>query len=159
MKMIKRDGETFNLTFGRGGMSFVPIDFDSSDIKNGDTVEVKKISLRNPMFHRKYFALLTLAFDYFEPQPVHYKGMELLPLKNFKEFRKWIVVKTGFYEVIGYPDGSVRIRAKSISFASMSESDFETLYSLTIDVVLNEIFMQTERKDLEAMVIKAISFS
>lgn len=61
--------------------------------------------------------------------------------------------------MIGYPDGSVRIRAKSISFASMSESDFETLYSLTIDVVLNEIFMQTERKDLEAMVIKAISFS
>ncbi len=155
MKMVKRN-------FGNnvsGGISFEPIDFDPSSIKNGDTVEVKKVSIRNPMFHRKYFALLKLSFDYFEPQPTEFKGREILPLKNFEEFRKWIVVKAGFYDVIGYPNGAVRVRAKSISFASMSESSFENLYSLTIDVVLREIFIDHEREDLEIMVMEVMRFT
>jgi hypothetical protein len=147
--MVKREG----------GLSFVPIDFGHGAIKEGEIVEVKRVSIRNVMFHRKYFALIKLAFDYFEPIPVEIKGREVLPLKNFEEFRKWMIVKAGFYDVIGYPDGSVRIRAKSQSFASMSEGEFENLYSLTIDVVLKEIFQDQERKELEAMVMEVMKFS
>lgn len=37
-------------------------------IKNGAVIECEYKQKRNPAFHRKFFALLNLAFDYYEPK-------------------------------------------------------------------------------------------
>ncbi|MGI3041163.1 DUF1367 family protein [Shewanella algae] len=108
-------------------------------MKIGEIARGKFKKDRNPQFHRKYMSLLNLAFDYFEPKPVKYRGQQLTPAKNFDEFRRWIAVQAGFYDVVGYPDGSVRVRAKSISFANMGEDEFSGLYSVTIDVLLAHV--------------------
>jgi len=105
-------------------------------LKTGDVVRADFKKARNGKFHRKYMSLLNLAFDYFEPAPVKYRGQQVTPMKNFNEFRKWLAVQAGFYDVVGYPDGSVRVRAKSISFANMDDIEFDALYSASIDVLL-----------------------
>lgn len=108
-------------------------------LKTGDVVRADFKKARNGKFHRKYMALLTLAYDYFNPQPVQYRGQQITPAKNFDEFRRWVAVQAGFYDVVGYPDGSVRVRAKSISFANMDDTEFHDLYSATIDVLLQNV--------------------
>jgi hypothetical protein len=105
----------------------------------GDVIRADFKKARNGKFHRKYMSLLNLAFDYFEPVPVMYRGQQLMPMKNFNEFRKWLAVQAGFYDVVGYPDGTVRIRAKSISFANMDDIEFDALYSASIDVLLPNV--------------------
>ncbi|WP_330925017.1 DUF1367 family protein [Candidatus Sororendozoicomonas aggregata] len=109
-------------------------------LKVGDVIRCEFRKARNYRFHRKYFALLDLAYEYYEPRSVHTRDGVITPEKNREEFRKWCVIKAGFYQVIGYPDGSVRARAKSMKFSQMDEQTFAALYSKTIDVLLRQVF-------------------
>jgi hypothetical protein len=118
-------------------------------LKTGDVVRADFKKVRNGKFHRKYMKLLTLAYDYFEPQPVQYRGQRITPAKNFDEFRRWVAVQAGFYDVVGYPDGSVRVRARSISFANMDDTEFHDLYSATIDVLLQHVLFGKFKSALE----------
>ena len=106
-------------------------------LKLGEVIKCKFKKSRNAKFHRKYFALLNLGFEYFEPSPIEYRGQQVTPQKNFDEFRKWVAVQAGFYDVVGYPDGTARVRAKSISFAKMDDLEFEGLYQKTITVLMD----------------------
>ena len=99
-------------------------------IKQGQPVRVKLTRVRNYQFMKKWFALLNLAFDYWEP-PENHVGE-----KNFERFRKDIIILAGFYESYVRLDGSTRVEPKSISFAKMSEDEFEELYDKTLDVII-----------------------
>ena len=131
-----------------------------SKIKAGDPVKLTYTRPRNYHFHKKYFALLNLAYDYWEP-PEHGKGsawQEKVEIeKNFDRFRKDIAILAGFYEASYRLNGDVRIEARSISFANMSEDEFEKLYSATIDVILkNVMHSYTEpqlRKTVEDLIL------
>jgi len=61
------------------------------------------------------------------------------PEKNFDRFRKDIAILAGFYEATFRLNGDVRLEAKSISFHSMSEDEFEELYTKTIDVIVKHV--------------------
>lgn len=87
---------------------------------------------RNYRFHKKFMALLRIGYAYYEPEPIN----GVTPKKDFEVFRDWAVIHAGHYEVIGLPDGSVTLKAKSISFAKMDEAGFHQLYSRMIDVML-----------------------
>ncbi|MBD1583476.1 DUF1367 family protein [Pseudoalteromonas sp. S16_S37] len=129
-------------------------------LKLGEVVNGEFKRVRNPDFHRKYMALLNLGFEHFEVKPIQNKGFCITPLKNFNEFRKWIAIQAGFYEVVGYPDGGVRMRAKSISFAKMDEAEFSELYSKTIDVLLQSVLSQyKDYSEVEQTVEQLIRFA
>ena len=100
-------------------------------IKAGETVRLSMVRPRNLQFHRKWWALVNLAFDYWEPDPENQVGE-----KNLDRFRKDIIILAGFYERYVRLDGSTRIEPKSISFAKMSEDEFADLYNKTIDVII-----------------------
>jgi len=72
-----------------------------SKIKAGEQVKLTLTRPRNAQFHRKFFALMQLAFDYFEP-PEHGEGSALAEKltveKNFERFRKDITILAGYYE-------------------------------------------------------------
>ena len=105
-------------------------------IKVGQPVKLKYTRVRNYQFHKKYFALLNLAFDYWEPGGAMIgTGIE----KNFERFRKDCIILAGFYEQHVRLNGDVRTEAKSISFHSMSEDEFEELYTKTIDVIIKHV--------------------
>ncbi|WLD56902.1 DUF1367 family protein [Salinispirillum sp. LH 10-3-1] len=117
-------------------------------------VKMPLIKERSGENHRRFFALLNIGFDHWEPQPIEYQGRVITPEKNFDEFRAWVTVLSGFYTVTGYPDGSVRIRAKSIKFSKMDESEFSQLFNAAVDVLLKHVMTNYERPDLERAILE-----
>lgn len=113
---------------------------------------------RNYLFHRKFFALVRVAYDSWEPGEVELNGRLITPEADFEEFRKWLVIKAGFYEVIGYPDGSVRARAKSLKFDSMREDEFGRLYNNVLSVAIKHVMQNCSREDMESVVAQVMSF-
>jgi Protein of unknown function (DUF1367) len=126
-------------------------------LKVGEAVgaEVKKV--RNPKFHRKMFAMLNLAFDAWEPVEVMYRGKPVR--KQFDQFRKDVTILAGFYNTTVTLKGEVRLTAKSMSFKSMDETEFEKVYSAIIDVVLSRILTKYTRNDLDQVVEQILAFS
>lgn len=104
---------------------------------------------RNPSFHRKGMSLLQLAFSYWEPGELNnqYGTVE----KNFDQFRKDLTILAGFFTQSFRIDGSIRIEAKSISFAKMDEEEFSRFYQAIITVVIEKILPQFGEKDIEKM--------
>ena len=108
-------------------------------IKAGTTVRVEVKQIRNVKFLRKWFTLAHYAFDIWSEtvEPMEYKGQPVMP--EFERFRKDLIILCGHFDAVYNVRGEVRLEAKSISFAGMSEETFEKLYSKTIDVILAKI--------------------
>lgn len=121
-------------------------------------IRAKITQHRNYLFHKKFMALVRLGFDAFEPADIRYKDKTITPEKNFDEFRRYIIVKAGYFDIIGYPDGSVKVRAKSISFASMEPEDFEKLFNKTIDVLLAEVLHTYTKDDIDRVLANILAF-
>lgn len=105
--------------------------------KLGAVVRADFKLIRNYKFHKKFMALMNLAFDYWEVADVEYKGQAVV--KNFDRFRKDMTILAGFYEPTFNVRNEVRLEAKSISFANMSEPEFEDLYSSMVNVLLDRV--------------------
>ena len=122
--------------------------------KHGEGVRVKLTRMRNYEFHKKYFALLSLAYDYWEPpeSDAWDDGKFIGAEKNFERFRKDVTILAGFYEQYVRVDGSTRIEPKSISFGSMSEDEFSELYTKTIDAIIKHVLPQFTGEELQEIV-------
>lgn len=127
-----------------------------SRFKLGDIMKAKVSRTRNGKFLNKYFALLNLAFDAFEPV-VEYKG-EVIK-KNFERFRKDIIILSGRYTLTVDITGSPKAEAASISFSSMSEDEFAKLYSDTVDVILERVLTSYTREDIDNVVNQVMGFA
>lgn len=89
-----------------------------------DEYKVNVTLQRNYKFHKKFMALINMAYHNQEATQV------------FEHFRKWMIIEAGYYDIVTYPNGTSRKEAKSISFANMDESEFEKLYSDMVQVVI-----------------------
>ena len=126
---------------------------------------VKK--MRSYRYHRKFFQLLKIAYQYWQPvynnhfhsksenfvkqagltreqinlfKEVYKKELKILePKKNKEQFRKDLTIKAGFYEIDYRIDGTPRVNAKSISFEKMSHEEFHKLYAKVKDVIYDII--------------------
>lgn len=139
----------------------IPVDQQALDflakLKTGAGVTVEIKRHRNPAFHRKFFALLNLAFDAWEPTVATYKGEPVG--KNFDQFRNDVTVLAGHYEMAVNLRGETRLTAKSISFGNMKQDDFEALYSATVNVILAKILTNYTRDDLDNVVEQVLRFA
>ena len=142
------------------GNIFIPVDQQAIDYiskkKEGAGLRCEIKEIRNYKFHKKYFSLLNYAFDNWEPGEVN--GKYGKPQKNFERFREDIIILSGYYESVIRINGEVVIKAKSISFANMSQEEFEKLYSNTIDVILQRILRNYTKQDLEQVVQRVIGY-
>ena len=107
-------------------------------VKPGAFIHGDFKQIRNKLFHSKYFALLTIGFENWEPGEID--SDYGIPMKNFDRFRKDVAILCGFYEIVPRLDGTARPEAKSISFANMDETEFQDLYSKTIDLFIKKIY-------------------
>jgi len=142
-------------------MGLIPADERSrtwfQKLKLGEAVHADFKRVRNYRFLKKYFALLNLAFDQWEPGEVNSKFGR--PEKNFDRFRADLTILAGYYESTIRLDGSVRIEPKSISFSKMSEEDFERLYSATITVLIKHVYGPDMTEDeIRRLVEKYLEF-
>jgi hypothetical protein len=132
------------LLFTKGQSVLIPACEESADWlrrkKLGATILVDPREPRNGAFHRKWFALVKLGFDYWSEcaQTIEYKGEPVLP--DFDRFRKDVTISAGFYYPVVNLKNEVRIEAESLKWASMSEERFGQLYDATINVLLKRVF-------------------
>ena len=142
-----------------GGLLF-PCDAPSLEIVNswpvGQGIRATVRRARNVKFHRKFFAMLNLGFDAWEPPALEYRGLPVV--KNFERFRKDCMVAAGYYEAVVNLKGEVRAEAKSIAFSNMDEGEFEAVYGKVADVLLQRVLTKYTRADLDRVVNELMGF-
>ena len=97
-------------------------------------IDVKKA--RNYEHHKKFFALLNLAFQNQEKY------------KNFKHFRALITMKSGHYEEIKTEKGIIYLPT-SISFSNMDQIEFDKLYDDVCDIIINEVIPGITKEEIQ----------
>ena len=135
-----------------------PTDEWDSKNKIGQAVHADFKKVRNYAFLKKYFALMNVAFDNWNPGEINSKYG--VPEKNFERFREDTTILAGYFHVVIRLDGSTRIVADSISFANMKEEAFAKLYSATIEVLLKHVYKSELSEDeLNNIVDQYMSFA
>ncbi|MPW31936.1 DUF1367 family protein [Agarivorans sp. B2Z047] len=148
INLIKHQGALFPATEGdREKLNIIGL---------GKVVTASLTQKRNYAFHKKFFAMLNIGFDAFEPLEGRYKGLPVQ--KNFTRFRKDVIIAAGYYEMVANINGKVRAEAKSISFGSMNEEEFQQLYGACCNVLLQKVLASYTREDLDRVVEQLIRF-
>lgn len=122
----------------------------------GQGIRAKVTRARNVKFHRKFFALLQLGFDTWEPAAMEYEGAPAV--KNFERFRKDVIVLAGYYTRTVNLKGEIRLEAESISFSNMDEDRFDQVYNRVADVLLQKVLTRYTREDLDRVVDQLLAF-
>lgn len=114
-------------------------------VKTGDVLGGEFARPRNYRFLKKYMALLRMAYDAWEPALAEHKGHPVV--KNFHRFRKDVAIASGFYELTVNLRGETRAEAKNISFAHMTEEEFDQLFQKTITLFLTKYQILANYRD------------
>jgi two-component SAPR family response regulator len=93
-------------------------------IKVNSMYEFEYKKPRNYMFHKKFFALINLAYH---NQDTY---------NNTDDMREDLIIDAGFYRTTYNKYGDVVKKALSVSFASMDDIEFNNLYSRVADVIV-----------------------
>ena len=116
-------------------LNLSPVDEDSAEVvkklspDSVYSVEIKK--LRNVKFHNKFFALINLGYD----------NTKLDVPKEV--YRKIMIMKAGYFDAYNTGKGTY-FEAKSISFYSMEEDEFQELYSRVLDKIIEDLDVTKE---------------
>ena len=154
--------QKFNEEGAVGGI-LIPADEESQKFVGklilNDVITADFKKPRNYGFHKKWFALVKFAYDHWIPAKLEDpRWTNVVPEKSFDRFRKDIIIMSGRFDAVYRVDGSVRIEAKSISFGSMSEEEFNELYQATTTVILEKILTTYNEKELSLTVAKLEQF-
>lgn len=113
-------------------------------LKRGTVVECTIKEHRNYQFHKLYFSLINLAWEYLtEQQREFFKD-------SVDAFRKTVEVAAGHYE----PVYSVVRREwlevpKSVAFDKLTEADFHTLYDKVKTVIYQTFIPEVNKEEFE----------
>jgi hypothetical protein len=130
------------------------------NLEAGEILSLDFIIPRNPQFNRKFFALLDVGYEAWEPNRVRksYKGREMA--KNREQFREDILILAGFYDQTFDLKGRMRLRAKSVSFAKMDDVEFDRVYQSVVTVLLREVLTTyKDRAELDSVVDRVLGFA
>lgn len=127
--------------------------------KIGVVISAEVKTVRNYGFLKKLFALLNLAFEYWEPGIVSSKYG--IPIKSFEQFRHDLIILAGYYHTEIRLNGSVRVVPDSISFSSMEQDTFEKLYQNVLTVIMDKIPVldKMTEDEINDLVNKVIAFA
>lgn len=125
----------------------------------GEIIEIEAKLPRNSKFHRKFFVLLNLGFDHWECGRKHKTHNGMPVTKQFESFREEVLILSGFFEQTFDLNGNMKLTAKSISFASMEEPEFNQVYNAVLDVLLERVFvLYKDREEVNEIVEKIMGF-
>lgn len=130
----------------------------------GECIRVGYVFPRNAKFHRKFFAMLNVGFDAWDPmkerQRNTYKGVTIA--KDFDQFREDVTILAGFKEAyFDLKTNRMRVKAQSIAWAKMDDLKFERLYSAVANVLI-ELFLGAQgydRSELDRVVERIMEFT
>lgn len=115
---------------------FVPETDDDFEVKRklkiGNTYELTIREIRNPLFNRKFHAMIRIAWEYLPDEMQNKFG-------NIDNFRYMTEIKAGFCEMVFDPvSGIASYRPMSTAFDKMAEADFEKVYNGVLNVILRD---------------------
>lgn len=122
----------------------------------GETLRGQMTRPRNVGFHRKFFAMLNVAYNNW-PRPEIETPFGVATCSRDK-FRNDVIVLAGHGEPECNTRGEWRMRAKSISFASMDEDEFSRLYNDVLNVILAKFLPKWTGDDMENAVNQVLAF-
>lgn len=123
-------------------------DYDAKKkLKIGQVYSVEVRLARNADFHRKYFALISYAWEFLNEREVEVFGTK-------DGFRKSVEITAGHYEPIYDLESETFVHVpKSISFGSMDNAEFSDLYDRVKDVIFSIIGSRVTREEFEKILI------
>ena len=125
----------------------------------GDILKCEVILERNYKFHQKAISLVILMHDVLpEPEPVMFKGELIQPTRTFDDTREYLTILSGEYDVIGLPNGKVRLKARSWKFSKMSADEFDVFYSNLIDASIKALPDTWSEDDKNKIATQIIGF-
>ena len=141
--MIRRPDGSF-LPYGEGEMA------KAARFKVGRLATMTAVLMRSYPYHKRWFALAQFAYSVWTEtvEPIQYQGIEVEP--SFERFREDLTILAGHYTATYAINGQLRLRAKSISFATMDQAEFEAFYSATINAVMRTILSKGAKVWTEA---------
>lgn len=95
---------------------------------------------RNLKFHKKYFAMLNLAYENQEE------------FKSFETFRQAVQIGAGYYDRVQRLHGEEVIVPRSISFSKMDNEEFEKLYTAVLATIIE--YFNFPKKGFEEEIAK-----
>ena len=117
-----------------------PSDFDEKKkLKEGELYQCEIRKARNPLFHRKFFALCKIGCE-------NSKHVEM-PLDVY---RKYATIQSGYYTIYTTPKGKY-VDAESIAFENMTQEKFEEVYSRVLGFIIKDT--QATKEDIEKELI------
>ena len=120
---------------------------EKKKLKIGDTYSVEIKVVRNLDFHRKYFAMISYAWEFLNER-------EIATFKTKENFRKYIEVAAGHCDVIFHPRLQEFVEIpKSISFGKMDNTAFSNLYQKVKDVIFSIIGERVSEQEFERLLI------
>ena len=113
-------------------------------LRNGCVYEASINRVRNPKFHRLYFALINCSWECLSDAKRNFFG------GNKESFRKSVELAAGNFDMIYSPVRKEWVQtAKSISFDKMSEEEFSSLYERIKEVLFNFFITETNKEHFE----------
>src|SRR5512143_2649552 len=83
---------------------------------------------RNPAFHRLMMAILAKVIEHTWPR-----------FASINDVMDWLKLKSGMVKEIDLGDGRVRVRFKSVSFASMGEAEFHKVCEQWLAIIATDL--------------------
>lgn len=132
----------------RGFLPYGDDDYEEKKkLKIGDTYSVEIKVVRNLDFHRKYFALISYAWEFLNEQ-------EIATFRTKENFRKYIEIAAGHCDVIFHPRLQEFVEIpKSISFGKMDNTAFSDLYRKVKDVIFSIIGGRVSEQEFERLLL------
>lgn len=124
-------------------------DYDEKrKLKIGKTYKANVSVPRNLEFHRKYFLLIRVAWEYMsERQREFFRSQE--------SFRKTIEVAAGYFTPLYSVKRKEWVEApKSISFSSMDAGEFDELYNKVFDTLMQLVFKDITKEEFETILAR-----
>ena len=120
---------------------------EKKKLKLGQTYSVEVKVARNVDFHRKYFALISYAWEFLNEQ-------ETERFRTKENFRKYVEVAAGHCDIIFHPRLQEYVEIpKSISFGKMDNAEFSDLYQRVKDVIFSIIGDRVTQDQFERLLL------
>ena len=119
---------------------------EKKKLKVGEDYKAVIKKARNYQFHKKYFALIKLAWL---NMPERYDSQYPHP----DNLREALQIEAGYFEITYTLDGTQLIKSKSIAFDKLDEDGFQELYSKVLDVIMKWILTETKSEEIEKELI------
>lgn len=121
-------------------------DGEAAKIGDGELFKVTWSRPRDLVRHRKFFGLLKVAFE----NQDQYATPE--------QFRHVVLIELGWADPVITAAGDIHWIVRSMSFSNMDQSEFDRLYSQTLDLMVRKFVIGTDPRELSRAAEEVMRF-